>query len=749
MSERTIFLTALEKTDPDQRRQYLDEACGDDEALREQVEQLLAAHQDADSFLENPPAEFVPSSTGNVLETVDDGSEISLDFLHASDKAGCLGTLGPYDVSEVVGRGGMGIVLKGHDPKLNRVVAIKVLAPALASNAAARKRFRREGQAAAAISHDHVVTIHAVDEAGGLPHLVMEYVSGCSLEDRIKREGPLELREILRIGMQIASGLTAAHAQGLVHRDIKPANILLENGVERVKITDFGLARAVDDVRITKPGTVTGTPEYMSPEQARGESVDHRTDLFSLGSVLYAMCTGRSPFRAENTVAMIRRVCEDTPRPIQDVNSDIPGWLIHIIDELLAKSAADRFQSAAELAELLGQCLAHLQEPSINPLPDGLEGRKVSRWRATTRRRGWLTAAAVLLLMLGGLSLTEATGVTDVAGTVIRIMRGDGTLVIEVDDPEVSVSIDGEQLVITGAGAREIRLRPGDHRVRATKDGKPVHSELVSIARGGKQVVKVSLEPGLEPLDAIAQEAASEGLVAELRVVPPHFGLGELDVFAISRDGQHCVFFHAETGSLVARDLTTGKDQRVVEDALGLGSLEVSISPDNKWVAYVGGDYDSEAGCDLRVVAIDGGGEQVLYPNGEKSDIGNLEWSPDSQHVLAAMVHRRSDGSCDIVLVSATDGSIRLLKKLSKDEHDSPPPRWRLRISPDGRFVAYKRAMDSDPEQQGIFLIPVDGGPETLVNGDFGAWTSSWAGCLMAGGCCFAGTAKEKWTRSG
>ena len=263
----------------------------------------------------------------------------------------------------------MGIVLKGYDPQLQRIVAIKVLAPELASNANARKRFRREGAAAAAVSHDHVVTIHAVEEAEGLPHLVMEYISGHSLEGRIKREGSLELKEILRISMQIASGLAAAHAQGLVHRDIKPANILLENGVERVKITDFGLARAVDDVRITKPGVVTGTPEYMSPEQARSEPVDHRSDLFSLGSVLYAMCTGRSPFRADSTPVMIHRVCEETPRSIQQVNPDMPEWLVLIIDRLLAKSPEDRFQSASEVADLLSRYLAHLQQPLKVPKP--------------------------------------------------------------------------------------------------------------------------------------------------------------------------------------------------------------------------------------------------------------------------------------------------------------------------------------------------------------------------------------------
>ena len=160
-----------------------------------------------------------------------------------------------------------------------------------------------------------MVDIHAVAEANGVPYLVMEYVSGRSLQDRLDQNGPLELIQILRIGMQTAAGLAKAHAQGLIHRDIKPANILLENGVPRVKITDFGLARAVDDASLTQSGVVAGTPQYMAPEQARGEPVDHRADLFSLGSVLYAMCTGQPPFRAGNTVAVLRQVAEETPRP--------------------------------------------------------------------------------------------------------------------------------------------------------------------------------------------------------------------------------------------------------------------------------------------------------------------------------------------------------------------------------------------------------------------------------------------------
>ncbi|MEZ6113066.1 MAG: serine/threonine-protein kinase [Pirellulaceae bacterium] len=170
--------------------------------------------------------------------------------------------------------------------------------------------FSREAQAAAAVVHPHVVAIHAVSAEARPPFLVMPYLRGMSLQRRIDEHGPLSVAEVLRIGAQTASGLAAAHAQGLVHRDIKPANILLEEGVERVAITDFGLARAIDDATTTRSGVIAGTPQYMSPEQARGEAIDHRSDLFSLGSVMYAMCTGRSPFRAETTFGILRRITD-------------------------------------------------------------------------------------------------------------------------------------------------------------------------------------------------------------------------------------------------------------------------------------------------------------------------------------------------------------------------------------------------------------------------------------------------------
>ena len=334
-----------------------------------------------------------PDSTGGHDPKTADVSV--LDCLAPSDWPDSLGRMGTYEVKGVLGRGGMGVVLKAFDPALNRNVAIKVLSASLANCGAARRRFLREARAAAAVAHEHVVAVHAVVESAGLPFLVMEYVPGRSLQDRLDRQGALGLHEILRIGMQTAAGLAAAHAQGLVHRDVKPANILLENGVERVRLTDFGLARAAADASVTQSGVVAGTPHYMAPEQARGEATDHRADLFSLGSTLYAMCTGHPPFRADSAVAVLRRVSDDEPRPIREINPDVPDWLEAIISKLHAKSPGDRFQSATEVAELLSGCLAHVREPlSVRAAVSGIAFTGPPTMAHRHRRLRW--AALVL-----------------------------------------------------------------------------------------------------------------------------------------------------------------------------------------------------------------------------------------------------------------------------------------------------------------------------------------------------------------
>jgi serine/threonine protein kinase len=352
-------------------------------------------------FLGSDQTEYLPAHP-----TTDE----SLDFLAPSDWPDSLGRLGTYEVKGVLGRGGMGVVLKAFDPSLNRNVAIKVLSASFASCGAARRRFLREARAAAAVVHEHVVSVFAVVETSGLPFLVMEYVPGRSLQERLEAQGPLALPEILRIGMQTAAGLAAAHAQGLVHRDVKPANILLENGVERVRLTDFGLARAAADAAMTQSGLVAGTPHYMAPEQARGERTDHRADLFSLGSMLYAMCTGNPPFRAESALAVLRRVTDDRPRAIREINPEIPDWLEAIIGKLHVKEAAGRFESAQAVADLLGRCLAHVQQPLAIPLPLDAFPKDSQPLIDKSRRRTWRWAAIAGVACIAAGAVSVAIG---------------------------------------------------------------------------------------------------------------------------------------------------------------------------------------------------------------------------------------------------------------------------------------------------------------------------------------------------
>ena len=345
-----------------------------------------------------------------------ESSDQWLELLGPTDDPNMLGRIGPYEIIGLLGRGGMGVVLKGFDPALGRFVAIKLLLPFLTDSGAARKRFAREAQAAAAVVDNHVMAIHSVSEWRGVPYFVMPYSRGVSLQKRLNETGPLELREILRIGLQAAKGLAAAHAQGLVHRDVKPANIFLDEGVERVQIMDFGLARAADDASLTRSGMLAGTPQYMSPEQVKAESVDARSDLFSLGSVFYAMCTGHAPFRAASSYAVLRLITDHSPRPIREINPDIPDWFCTIIDHLMAKHPHDRYESANEVATLLEACLAHVQDPTASSLPADLH---LANPLPTPRRfsgKGWAIMGGVIATLLLGLAFVAATQPPDISG---------------------------------------------------------------------------------------------------------------------------------------------------------------------------------------------------------------------------------------------------------------------------------------------------------------------------------------------
>lgn len=364
-------------------------------------------------------------SRTSVSETKEDWTEsLSKRLLSPSTHPEMLGRIGRYDVERLLGTGGMGIVFRGFDTELHRVVAIKVLSPTLAFHGAARQRFSKEARAAAAVVHEDVVPIYDVETQREIPFLVMRFIPGESLQSKIDREGALELKQILRIGKQLMAGLAAAHAQGLIHRDIKPANVLLEEGIDRALLTDFGLAQTIDDARMTASGMMPGTPPYMSPEQARGERLSEHSDLFSAGSVLYAMCTGRAPFRGETSWKVLKLIEETEPKPIRELQGDIPEWLANIVSKMMAKDPSKRYKSAAEVSRLLEQCLAHVQHPLSVDLPSELT--ELTRVDSTKKRFSAKQALAtiavgILCLATGFIAMNQWWSRNQIKGSSSRL----------------------------------------------------------------------------------------------------------------------------------------------------------------------------------------------------------------------------------------------------------------------------------------------------------------------------------------
>jgi serine/threonine protein kinase/tetratricopeptide (TPR) repeat protein len=337
-----LYHSACERK-PEERRSFLESAT-DDEELRREVESLLANEASAADFLETHSPESAETEVEGSLPA---GTEI-----------------GPYRVVEFLRAGGMGEVYKAHDTRLDRTVAIKFLPRAFASDAMALDRFQREARAASALNHPRICTIHDVGDYMGRPYFVMEFLEGQSLRDHIQGK-PVHLRDLLDIGVQIVDALQAAHAKGIVHRDIKPANIFVTD-TGQIKILDFGLAklgveprRATSTVSeanpdatgntVTRPGSVMGTLSYLSPEQARGEEVDARTDIFSCGVVLYQLATGQPPFRGETSQELIDAIQHKMPSKPSTINPAIPGSLDRIVLKALEKDREARYQSAADL----------------------------------------------------------------------------------------------------------------------------------------------------------------------------------------------------------------------------------------------------------------------------------------------------------------------------------------------------------------------------------------------------------------
>lgn len=309
--------------------------------------------------------------------------------------------VGRYKVQERLGRGGMASVFRAHDPTIGRDVALKFLHAALCEDADCRMRFLKEARAAGGLSHPNIAVVHDVGEIEGRPYMAMEMLTGRTLAIELEEQKSLPVREAVTVAMQLAKALDYAHKRGVVHRDIKPGNIMRDAATRAIKVTDFGIAHVESpgNESHTRAGDIIGTPQYMSPEQARGEKLDGRSDLFSVGIVLYQMVTGTRPFRGENLVAVATKIVNEEAPPIDKQRKDVTPALRRVIDRCLAKQAGQRYQTGQELLDALGRVRAEIDEAA----------REALRPRIVPIRVKWAAAMALVVALVMGATATVIT----------------------------------------------------------------------------------------------------------------------------------------------------------------------------------------------------------------------------------------------------------------------------------------------------------------------------------------------------
>ena len=428
-----LYHAALERH-ADLRDSFLAEACGDDETLRQEVLSLLRFHEN-ERFLERSPLEIAARIESRV-------NHPSSNTLQSGQ------TISHYRIIEKLGEGGMGIVFKAEDCNLGRMVALKFLAPHAMEDHDSQARFLREAKAAAALDHPNVCTVYEIGEAEGRVFLAMALVEGDRVSDRIAKR-PLEVREALDVAIQTAQGLQAAHEKGIVHRDIKSSNLMI-NRQGQVKIMDFGIALLADRTRLTHSAMIVGTPGYLSPEQAQRRHADPRSDIWSLGIVIYEMVTGRQPFQADRDEAVIHSIIYDAHEPVTALRAGIPMELDRIIAKALAKNPDDRYQHADELLVDLRN-LARQHASGLNTPSTALAGGQVSSRRERKFR-----------LALAGVSLLFVLSLISLA---VLLLRGRGPTVdeqvrrfsIPFEQARLVISPNGRHIAYRSAGRLWIR----------------------------------------------------------------------------------------------------------------------------------------------------------------------------------------------------------------------------------------------------------------------------------------------------
>ena len=671
-------------------------------------------------------------------------------------------TLGVYQIMEEVGRGGMASVYRAYQSSLNRYVAIKVLPPQLAYDEEFVQRFLREAQAAASLSHPNIVVVHDVGEQGGLYYIVMEFLEGQTLKDLIQREGPLSPVRAARILEQVAAALDYAHQRGFVHRDIKPANIFVGPD-DRVKLTDFGIAKAVSEAeQLTRTGMLVGTPEYMSPEQAAGTPIDHRTDLYALGVVLYQMLTGQAPFQGTTPHSILHAIIYEPPRPPRQVNPGLSPAIESVLLKSLAKNPKQRFQRGAEMVVALDRALRGVSVPGGQAPAD-----RPARPQTSPRRSPWIWmlggAAAVLLLVLGMLIAMMLSG-----GSLISVAPATEELVARVSPTAMqvaetpAVSATPAPRITETSGPTDMPVPPTETSVPPTEAPLPPSPAFGKLAfasnrDGNQEIYVVNLAGGG------AVRLTNNGVDDWLPDWSPD---GSRLAFTSFRTGSYDLWVMNDGGGGASPVVTTGAwddyarwapdGQRIAlsttADSGGVPNSEIFVrladgslkrrtdtptedqwpdwSPDGR-IIYTEGKKGT-TGWDIYVMNGDGSDRRV-WLGGPGCDV-QPTWSPDGNWIAFVRIQRDTNANGLIDELDAGDIWVARANGEGLRQLTSGPwaltPAW----SPDSEWVAFTWVRDSngnghqdDTDASDILAAPRGGGePVPLVTSSYGDWGPSW-----------------------
>ena len=557
---------------------------------------------------------------------------------------------GGYQIVGLLGTGGMGEVYRARDPRLERLIALKVIAPDFAANATWRERFRREARALATLSHPNIATVYAVEEDDSVLALSMELVEGNSLKDLV-RPGGMATERLLKIAVQIADALSAAHQRGITHRDLKPANVIVTTDA-RVKVLDFGLAKLTDASEatsgrttaavseLTAEGYLVGTPAYMSPEQAEGKPVDYRSDIFSFGILLYEMATGELPFKGQSVLSILSAIVRDQPRAPLEINPRLPRQLARTIWRCLAKDPEERYQSAKDLRN------------DLTDLRQELTSGELAGFAIATRPRRWwrqlALASACLALAVGGWLVGRLVGRPAAALVPERISQLTFDPGIEMSP---SLSPDGKWVVY------------------ARRNGE--RSDIYLLAVGGENPINLTKDL-----------------------------TGDSEQPVLSQDGESIAFRSQSDGGGLFVMGRTGELRRRVSDA----GFNPSWSPDGKWLAYSSdraGDFPSAhpGGAELWIVDVDSGEKRRL----NAVDALQPAWSPDGKRIaywgVDPATHQR-----DLWSLAVADGTP---VQVTNDPANEVSPAW----SSDGRVLYFASDRAGTLNLWRIGISPASGQP--------------------------------------